>query len=331
MQAARQFPHRRATGFLRKENGWLCALMLSTFLATGCQVLGRPNETIVRVQTRQNQARAARLTRAGIAALNKGQIDHAADKFVAAIDADMAYGPAHNNLGLMHYEEGNLYQAAMAFQHALEYLPHDPTTRYNLALTLEAAGQTEQAEQLYYEANEMDPANPIYLGNLVRLRVRMGEYDDHLIEQLKELVLIETRPEWRRWADKQLALNLNPVLDRGPEAPDFNTSRKKDLPRDEEDIAAKVIDLTPDSHVRAGFPAPGDPGENEPPSMAPSVDEMELGPDRVLEEDSFPEELAPPQTRMEPGENPGNQPGAINIRPVVHEEPIVEIDYYRAD
>ena len=144
----------------------------------------------------------------------------------------------------MHYEQGNLYQAVMAFEQAREFLPHDPSVVYNLALALESAGRSDEALDLYYAANSMDQANPIYLGNLVRLRVRLGEHDELLERQLKDLVLIETRPQWRRWADVQLGLTTNLALDRGPETPEFDSSN--DEPEiDENDIQDKIIDLTP--------------------------------------------------------------------------------------
>ena len=185
----------------------------------GCALLHDPNEAIIQVETAQNPAKAKQSTAVGVRLLNSGDLKAAGEKFVQAIAADQAHGPAHNNLGLVHYEEGNLYQAVLAFEQAMELMPHDASVYYNLALTLEAAGKTHQAMDLYWQAVEMEPSNPVFLGNLVRLRLRLGEYDDMVIEQLKDLVLIETRPEWRRWADRKLALDLNASLDRGPETP----------------------------------------------------------------------------------------------------------------
>ncbi len=146
-------------------------------------------------------------------------------------------------MGLLYYERGNLYDAILAFESAMNYLPNDPTVYYNLGLALESAGKVHEAMDLYLQAVEMDPANPIFLGNLVRLRIRLGENDPSLVAQLQDLVLIETRPSWRRWADGQLALNFNNALDRGPETPDFNT--QSDRNRTGAAERNKVIDLTP--------------------------------------------------------------------------------------
>ena len=225
-----------------------CLLCVVVF---GCSSLKRSNESIVRVQTTDSQtrsgnsSRAGRLTLAGIRALHKREIHLAEKKFREAIRADFTYGPAHSNLGLMHYEQGNLYQAVTAFEQAREFLPNDPSVLYNLALALESAGRTDEALDLYYQANEMDPVNPIFLGNLVRLRIKLGERDEFLQHQLRELVLIETRPDWRRWADRQLGLNLNFALDRGPETPDLESTVRDSRDRDGSEIETRIIDLTP--------------------------------------------------------------------------------------
>ncbi|MEM6468514.1 MAG: tetratricopeptide repeat protein [Planctomycetota bacterium] len=199
----------------------------------------------MQLESPRNTAKAARLTRQGIHALSKRKIDAAAKHFREAVDADFAYGPAHNNLGLLHYEQGNLYQAVLAFEHAHEFLPEDPAAAYNLALALESGGRVGEARQYYELASQMDPSNPNYLGNLVRLRVRLGERDLDLKSQLEDLVLIETRPHWRRWADIQLALDFNDALDRGPDTPDLESSTDEARKVDRSILRTKIIDLTP--------------------------------------------------------------------------------------
>ncbi|TWT98405.1 photosystem I assembly protein Ycf3 [Stieleria varia] len=261
-----------------------CACLVLALIA-GCRLTSGSNESIVRVQVKQNPAQAARLTRSGIASLHKGHVEHAAEQFTAAIAADPAYGPAHNNLGLLHYEQGNLYQAVLAFEQAVEFLPQDPAAVYNLALALESAGRTDEALMLYEQAVEMDPANPNHLGNLVRLKVRMGEHDEHLIAQLQDLVLIETRPQWRRWADKQLALDFNPVLDRGPATPDFDTDEERRRAVDTMEWSEKIIDLTPRRSVgsESGLQSESRPTEGLPVSAESSMQDS-FGPESLLPE-----------------------------------------------
>jgi tetratricopeptide (TPR) repeat protein len=236
---------------MKRRQSLLASLATATSIAVsvvGCAALTDSNEAIIRIQANQDPSKAARLTLQGVKATQAGEIDRAVDRFMSAIKADETYGPAHNNLGLLHYEQGNLYQAALAFEQAMEFMPHDPIAYYNLGLTLEAAGRTHEALDLYMQAVQMEPANPNFLGNLVRLRIRLGEHGHDVLAQLRELVLIETRPKWRVWADHQLAMQFNDSLDRGPETPDFNSRDDRDEDSEEDsEPSNNIIDLTPES------------------------------------------------------------------------------------
>lgn len=222
---------------------------------------------VIHVSAGTDRAKAQRLTIQGSNALRAkpvsgiADVDKAAAKFTAAIAADPSFGPAHNNLGLLHYEQGNLYQAVIAFEEAMRWLPDDGSVVYNLALALEAAGQVPEALELYFRAVELEPTNPIFLGNLVRLRLRMGDRGPDVESQLSDLVLIETRPTWRAWADRKLALELNPLLDRGPANPEFDTALGGDATPF--DLQSRIIDLTPEA-----FDSPAPTLESLPPPRA---------------------------------------------------------------
>ena len=281
----------------------------------GCALWNGSDNDLIRVHTARDHVKAQRLTIAAVKQLNKQNIEGASKKFMAAIAADETYGPAHNNLGLMHYEQGNLYQAVLAFEQAMEYMPSDPIVIYNLALTLEAAGKVSEAMDLYQQAVDMDPVNPVFLGNLVRLQLRMGETGPIVKTRLQDLILIETRPDWRRWADQKLALDLNDTLDRGPATPDFNPGGDKESRKAEFRIEDRVIELTPDrpgTNSQAPIPPTREPqpgefqsrefqsGELQSGELQLSEPEFDLGPNasdlrstqRIR--DSRPIEIMPP-------------------------------------
>lgn len=297
----------------------LAAMLMG--LVGGCAAWRNGNEKIVRIQATQNPDKAARLTQVGIKALAAGNTELASNKFLAAIDADMAYGPAHNNLGLMHYEQGNLYQAVLAFEEAMNLMDQDPTVLYNLAITLEAAGKVHEALDLYMQAVEMDPVNPNFLGNLVRLRIRMGDNDPTLVAQLQDLILIETRAEWRSWADSQLALNFNPLLDRGPDTPEFDLNTENEKVKDKNrDVDDQIIDLTPGESLEndlADSPVIDQPSlqSYEPSSSSPILSAPESNPIPVPQPmpifDDAPVETLPPSIQLNPDDLP------------------VEMDYFR--
>ena len=214
----------------------------------GCALWDGSNQSVIRMKAARNPAEAARLTLVGVKSFHAGDYESAGAKFTAALESDSTYGPAHNNLGLLHFEQGRLYQAALAFEKSMELMPDDPAVYYNLGLTLESAGRVYEAIDLYQQAIEMDSSNPHFLGNLVRLRIRLGEKDKSLVQQLRDLVLIETRPEWRRWADRQLAITLNTKLDRGPDTPELQTESETS---DAGNADSRVIELSnlPDVEV----------------------------------------------------------------------------------
>jgi Flp pilus assembly protein TadD len=294
----------------------------------GCSALKSTNESIVRVQTPQHTVRAARLTEAGIAALNHGKFARGEQKFRAAIDADPRYGPARNNLGLLRYEQGDLYQAITAFQRAGELMPDNPAVRYNLALALESAGRPEEALPLYAAAHEIDPTNPNYLGNLTRLRSRMGLRDDLLRQQLRDLLVIETRPEWKRWADRQLALTLNPVLDRGPVTPDLESTINRSRQAEASSLRDKIIDLTPVAPVAAELP---DPPQAAFETLPEALQTTRPQPPRAVDR---PLDLTPPAQAL-PGESSAaDEPSPRSGKPVLQEQEIEDLsveDYYRAE
>ena len=161
-------------------------------------------------------------------AYKKGHVDKAIAKFEKAIQANPDHGAAHNNLGLILYEQRKLAQSADHFDLASQLLPGDPTPLNNLGMTLEAGGRIYEAIPFYEQAHVLAPNHPLYLGNLVRAQIRLGEQDEILLEQLRHLAFIEDRPEWLKWVDEQLAIHLNPLLDRGPEG--NNRHKSLDIP-----------------------------------------------------------------------------------------------------
>ncbi len=85
-----------------------------------------------------------------------------------AIEADVMFGQAHNNLGSVYVHENNLYQAAWEFQYAAKLMPYQPEPRSNLGLVMEEAGKLDEAVDSYDQAIKIDPDNPQFVGNAAR-------------------------------------------------------------------------------------------------------------------------------------------------------------------
>ena len=122
-----------------------------------------------------------------------------------ALVADLFYGPAHNNLGVLLLEGGELYEAANEFEWARKLMPGHPDPRLNLALTLEKAGQSDEALKTYRTALEVYPEHLPSQQALARLSVRVDPDDADLPALLEHVALRGETAAWREWARLRLA------------------------------------------------------------------------------------------------------------------------------
>ena len=122
-----------------------------------------------------------------------------------ALTADIFFGPAHNNLGVIHLQRGDLYEAALEFEWARKLMPGHPDPRVNLALTLEEAGQFDEALASYRSALEVHPGYLPAIQASASLSCREGRIGDETLEQIRVLSLRGESERWREWARKELA------------------------------------------------------------------------------------------------------------------------------
>jgi len=121
----------------------------------------------------------------------------------AALDADIYHGPAHNNLGLLLLEQGELYGAATEFEWARKLMPGHPGPRTNLAMTLERAGRFDDALEAYDAALAVwDGYLPAMKGK-ARLLIESGSDDDQAAALLEDIAL-RGDASWREWARLRL-------------------------------------------------------------------------------------------------------------------------------
>ena len=213
----------RSIASMRRVAVLLVAMVVSTVGCTALRDSGC-DEILSIGSDGVEQSRSQHLK--GVRLFDHGKFQAAAEAFERAISLEYENGSAHNNLGLVYYQQRKLSDAAREFETAAQFLPDDATPWNNLGMTLEAAGRGLESVEYYQHAYELAPEKPLYLGNLVRTRIRLGENDESVIEQLKELLFIETRPDWVKWINDQLVLVMNPELDRGPAPPNLNSKLK---------------------------------------------------------------------------------------------------------
>jgi len=120
-----------------------------------------------------------------------------------ALAKDLFFGPAHNNLGVLYLGQGKLYEAAGEFEWARKLMPGHPDPRLNLALTLDRAGQVDEAVSAYTAALEVYPGYMPAIQGLARLAVREGREDPRLEWWLERIKLEGESSEWKTWARNQ--------------------------------------------------------------------------------------------------------------------------------
>lgn len=209
--------------------------LLAAGLTVGCSALDLSSGETLSLGEARGERAAERLHRRGVRFVKEGRLEKAETAFHNALLSDDSFGPAHNNMGLLYYRKGDLYSAAWSFERAIESLPESPEPVNNLGLTYEAADRLHEAVEMYQSAWALDPSNPEFLGNLVRAKLRRGDRDYSVFQELQELVFIETRPEWRVFAQHQLAMLFRPPQDEVDDL-DPDSANEVEVPTEEGEL-----------------------------------------------------------------------------------------------
>lgn len=182
---------------------WPVLIMVVFPTLTGCASLRSSSPYAPQAESARDSLKAQRLTQEAAAILDKDQAK--AEKLLReALTADLYFGPAHNDLGVLFLKQGKLYEAASEFSWAQKLLPGLPDPRMNLALTLEKAGRTDDALAGYQSALEVYPNHLPTLEALARLQVKTGKTDGRTRHALEEIALRGETQRWREWARQEL-------------------------------------------------------------------------------------------------------------------------------
>jgi Tfp pilus assembly protein PilF len=175
-------------------------MALATLITLGCSHQNGPPVTA----PRQNTDLAREQNAAAYKLIAEGKYNEAEIILRHALSADVMYGPARNNLALVYFHEGKLYDASWELDWAIRLMPHTPAVRNNLGKVLEAGGKLNEATDAYVRAVEMEPDNPEFIGNLAVVRWKRHLYDEETRKLLQQIVFKDNRPDWVRWAKDML-------------------------------------------------------------------------------------------------------------------------------
>jgi len=157
---------------------------------------------------RRDTSKAERLTREAVDLLFEDP-DTAEELLRAALAADLFYGMAHNNLGVLHMNRGELYEAANEFEWARKLMPGSPEPRLNLGLVLERAGRIDDAIDEYESALAAAPGDLRSMQALASCRLRYDRANGDTDGLLRQITL-RGDAKWRRWAHEQMESRANP-------------------------------------------------------------------------------------------------------------------------
>lgn len=180
----------------------------ATLMAQGCASPARGPYEAAESGSRDSLLAQSLTERA--AAMMGGRPEEAERLLREALTADLFYGPAHNDLGVLKLDAGDYYAAAAEFEWARKLLPGHPDPRMNLGLTLERAGRIDDAMASYDAALEAYPGHLPTMQALARLQLRHHRADARTRPMLQEIALGGETEQWRVWAQRQLIALASP-------------------------------------------------------------------------------------------------------------------------
>ncbi|WP_432799807.1 tetratricopeptide repeat protein [Poriferisphaera sp. WC338] len=188
----------------------LCTVLISSIVGMAGCIGSSPSkdqtyESPAEAQIKHTQ-RAANLNRLAVLQIENGDYEKAIATLKKSLGIDMDFAPAHNNLGLIYYEQEQFYTAAWEFEYAVKLMDNPAEPLNNLGMVYEAVGQYKKAHSYYEKAYEADPDQIQIVGNFARNQVRQGLRTPELKAMLDEIILKDSRADWIEWATEQRVL-----------------------------------------------------------------------------------------------------------------------------
>jgi protein O-mannosyl-transferase len=115
----------------------------------------------------------------GVALFQKGQLDEAVVQYQKALEIDPNYAEAHNNLGAALFQKGQLDEAVVQYQKALEIDPNFVEAHSNLGAALFQKGQRDEGIAQFQEALRLKPDFSPAQDNLAKAQALVRQREGH--------------------------------------------------------------------------------------------------------------------------------------------------------
>jgi len=122
-----------------------------------------------------------------------------------SLSLDLFCGPAHNNLGVIFLERGQLYEAAQEFEWARKLMPEAVDPKINLGIALTRASRYDDAALTFQSILDVTPGSVAAAQGLAAVLLRAGHDTDPRIASLLDQIRSKSdNQEWRTWAMNRL-------------------------------------------------------------------------------------------------------------------------------
>jgi len=144
-------------------------------------------ETLGRYTIAHNSGCSMVYNNLGDALSQKGQMDEAIVNFQKALEIKPDYAEAHSNLGVALFQKGQVDEAIVQYQEALEIKPNYAKAHSNLGVALSQKGQVDEAIVQYQGALELNPNDADAYTNLGVALLKKGQVDEAMVQYQKAL------------------------------------------------------------------------------------------------------------------------------------------------
>jgi tetratricopeptide (TPR) repeat protein len=174
--------------FLKPALGGTLLLVLGVLTWQQCGMYA-DLETLWRATIAKNPISWLAHNNLGYILRQKGQVDEAIVQYQKALEIDPGYANAHYNFGNALFQKGRMDEAMEHYQKALEIQPQYAEAHNNLGNVLRQKGRVDEAIIEYQKALKIDPGFAMAHYNLGMVLAQKGLADEAIIQYQKALAI----------------------------------------------------------------------------------------------------------------------------------------------
>ncbi len=125
----------------RPQVGWVTVLLLTCVWGCAATEKEKTRYETIEAELDADTDKAIALNKKALKFLDEADLERAEEHLQQSLVADVNYGPAHNNLGQVYFQQERYYLAAWEFEYAARLLPENPEPVNNLGLVYDTVGR----------------------------------------------------------------------------------------------------------------------------------------------------------------------------------------------